>query len=187
MKKLSETLQMSKNEIKKMKSLPKNTVQRVAGSYIYISHFNEAPWYLLVRVPIWHIVGKALAFTLPILLMNILFLWAIKQIAKRKKSEALLNKERDLLETTLVSINEGIIVTDQSGKITLMNTLGEKYTGWSKEDAYGQDFHTVFNNIHPMTKKKDQIQSNLYSNQGKVVPRKHIMDYFLRMDLKFIY
>lgn len=166
-KKLKETLHISTSESEKIKSLKKNTVQRVGGSYIYISHFDEAPWHLLVRVPIWHVVGKAIVFTLPILLMNILFLLAMNQITKRKKSEALLNKKRNLLETTLFSINEGIIVTDQSGKITMMNMLGEKYTGWSKEEAYGQDFHTVFHNIHPMTKEKGPNPVKLVLESGE--------------------
>jgi len=63
-------------------------------------------------------------------------------------------KLRELFETTIFSINEGIIVTDTQEKITLMNPASENYTGWSKREAYGKDFATVFNHINMLTREK---------------------------------
>lgn len=62
-----------------------------------------------------------------------------KKIALRKENEL-----RTLLESTLSSIAEGIIVTNLEGKITLMNTVAEKLTSWSSSEAYGQDINRVF-------------------------------------------
>ena len=62
-----------------------------------------------------------------------------KKIALRKESEL-----RTLLESTLSSIAEGIIVTNLDGEITLMNTVAEKLTSWPKAEAYGQDIDRVF-------------------------------------------
>lgn len=73
---------------------------------------------------------------------------------ERIKTEELLKKERELFSTTLFSIAEGIIVTDIAGKITLMNQLAEQYTGWPKEEAYGEDLHVVFQTINIVTREK---------------------------------
>lgn len=65
------------------------------------------------------------------------------------------SKLRELFQTTLFSINEGIIVTDNHGKITIMNKLAEKFTGWLQSDAYGENFHEIFNNISSKTRKRN--------------------------------
>lgn len=83
------------------------------------------------------------------LLMN-----TVWPVVERFKSEEILLRERELLKATILSINEGIIVTDSDGKITLMNPIAEKYTGWLKEEAYGQDFSKIFNNVNLKTRAK---------------------------------
>lgn len=70
-----------------------------------------------------------------------------KKIALKKES-----KLRKLLETTLFSICEGIIVTDASGHITLMNPLAECYTAWSNQDASGEDVENILTFIDLKTK-----------------------------------
>ncbi|WP_058303034.1 diguanylate cyclase [Gorillibacterium timonense] len=66
--------------------------------------------------------------------------------AYRLKNEVLEkeSKLRELLETTLFSINEGIIVTNNQGIVTLMNPLAETYTGWTSEEAKGKEAALVF-------------------------------------------
>lgn len=74
-----------------------------------------------------------------------------------KIKNAALNEEsklRELFQTTLFSINEGIIVTDNQGRITIMNKLAEKYTGWPKEYANGENFDKIFNNINSKTRER---------------------------------
>jgi diguanylate cyclase (GGDEF)-like protein/PAS domain S-box-containing protein len=75
---------------------------------------------------------------------------------------------RKLFETTLFSINEGIIVTDNEGKITIMNSLAEEYTGWVKENALGQKFHAVFHGIHSKTREEESdIVQKILDTEGK--------------------
>ncbi|QIB70453.1 PAS domain S-box protein [Aminipila butyrica] len=52
-------------------------------------------------------------------------------------------QERDLLEITLRSIGDGVVVTDQNGIITSLNHVGEELTGWKREQAVGCHFSEV--------------------------------------------
>lgn len=78
------------------------------------------------------------------------------QLIKKELEGAYLaeNKLRKLFETTLFSINEGIIVTDEAGMITIMNPLAEKFTGWKKEAAQGKAFDEVFLCFTSKTREK---------------------------------
>ncbi|HWQ30512.1 MAG TPA: diguanylate cyclase [Negativicutes bacterium] len=62
---------------------------------------------------------------------------------------------KELLDATMSAIGSAIIVTDNKGKITLMNPMAEKYTGWSSVEAHGKDSNIVFNNRNVHTKERD--------------------------------
>ncbi len=49
-----------------------------------------------------------------------------------------------VLEKVLDNIEEGVIVHDHQRKIFLMNKAAEKITGWSREQAIGEDCREVF-------------------------------------------
>lgn len=76
-------------------------------------------------------------------------------IDELENSKEMLKVEKELFGMTLSSINEGIIATDNYGKIILMNKSAEKFTGWSSEDACGEDFYKIFNNINRKTRKRN--------------------------------
>ncbi|HZK76312.1 MAG TPA: PAS domain S-box protein, partial [Candidatus Kapabacteria bacterium] len=54
------------------------------------------------------------------------------------------NRNRDLLETTLLSIDDAIIVSGADERIILMNSRAEELTGWSKQAALGRGIQEVF-------------------------------------------
>lgn len=58
----------------------------------------------------------------------------ITELVQAKASVA---EEKERLFFTLASIAEGVIATDQDGRITMMNQVAEKLTGWSSEEAFG--------------------------------------------------
>ena len=149
--KLNKYLKLPKSDLQKILAPKENTVHTFHNYYIYTAEFQDVSWKMIFLVPIWLIIGKSVLYTLPILLVCILFLLATSQAEKRRKSEELLAKKNDLFETTLYSIEEGIIVTDQSGNVTLMNKTAEEYAGWTNEEACGQRFQTVFKNVNALT------------------------------------
>lgn len=54
-----------------------------------------------------------------------------------------LSSEKEKLAVTLHSIGDGVIASDTNGKITLMNTVAERLTGWSQEEAAGRPVEEV--------------------------------------------
>ncbi len=71
---------------------------------------------------------------------------------KRGKEVATVEiKER--LAVTLESIGDGVISTDRSGTITLMNRAAENITGWNEEEAVGRPLTEVFPIINKNTRK----------------------------------
>ncbi|MGE5397918.1 MAG: ATP-binding protein [Chitinophagales bacterium] len=46
-------------------------------------------------------------------------------------------RDKELLSVTLRSIGEGVIATDVSGRITMMNEFAERMTGFKMEEVYG--------------------------------------------------
>ena len=65
----------------------------------------------------------------------------------RQSREALIEEvkqSRDWLQTTLASIADAVIATDQASRITFLNGVAERLTGWRKEEAIGRALTEVF-------------------------------------------
>lgn len=79
-------------------------------------------------------------------------------ITERKKLEAALANEKKLLETTLLSVADGVISTDISGNVVFLNKAARLLTGWTPEEAKGSSFKIIFNTINEQTRiKNDNI------------------------------
>ena len=71
-------------------------------------------------------------------------------IALKIAAEALVgNRER--AEVTLNSIGDAVLSTDIEGKITYLNAVAERMTGWGREEAYGRPLGEVFRVIDKNT------------------------------------
>ena len=62
----------------------------------------------------------------------------IQNISVRKQIEAALSQEKELFSTLIKNAPIGIISTDESGKILLVNPTYEKICGYSSEELVGQ-------------------------------------------------
>jgi diguanylate cyclase len=63
------------------------------------------------------------------------------------------SRERQLFQTTLYSIGDGVICTDNQGSISLINQVAQDLTGWDEDGAIGQPFLNVFNVVNEKTRK----------------------------------
>jgi PAS domain S-box-containing protein len=70
---------------------------------------------------------------------------------------------------TLTSIGDGVIVTDPSGRVLLMNHESERLTGWPYVEAMHQSLSTVFRIIN---KKTRLVEEDL---MGKIVQKKKVL------------
>ncbi len=68
----------------------------------------------------------------------------IFDVTDRETFKKKLYREKEMLDTTLRSIGDGVVTTDVQGKITSMNKVAEDITLWHSEDAVGKDFNEVF-------------------------------------------
>jgi PAS domain S-box-containing protein len=60
---------------------------------------------------------------------------------------------RDLLHTTLTSIAEAVVTTDESGGVTLLNGVAEGLTGWTQAKAQGVRLEELFKAIDEETRQ----------------------------------
>ena len=65
---------------------------------------------------------------------------------------ARVRQSRVTLEATVASIGDGVIVTDQNGRVTFLNSVAEHLTGWAARDADGQPVSSVFNVVSEETR-----------------------------------
>lgn len=88
-----------------------------------------------------------------------------RDITKLKELQLALNLEKQNLYTTLESIGDGVISTDNQGRITLLNKVAEKLTGWNRDEAQGLPFEEVFHIVDEFTgeRRENPIEQVLRS------------------------
>jgi PAS domain S-box-containing protein len=62
--------------------------------------------------------------------------------AERQAADAL-HREREWLTATLGSIGDAVVAFDAEQRVTWMNAVAERLTGWSRTDALGRPMHEV--------------------------------------------
>ncbi|HEX7181444.1 MAG TPA: EAL domain-containing protein [Thermoanaerobaculia bacterium] len=73
-------------------------------------------------------------------------------ITERKLAEDALHREKERLQVTLASIGDGVIRTDEKGRIDYLNPVAERLTGWSAEAALGRPVAEVFQVVDEVTR-----------------------------------
>ncbi len=92
-----------------------------------------------------------------------------KEINKRKSIEQALFQEKERLAVTLASIGDGVITTDTEGRVTLINRVAERLTGWSHPEAIGRFIEEVFFIVNVETGEKKENPVNRAINANNVV------------------
>lgn len=107
---------------------------------------------------------RTLVFTVAGLLNLLFILWGYRRIndAVRQRELALAateaarheaQRQKDLLEVTLSSIGDCVIVTDPDDRVTFMNTVAEKVTGWKFEEARLRPTTEVFKIVNEFSRE----------------------------------
>ncbi|NHN37233.1 ammonium transporter [Pseudomaricurvus alcaniphilus] len=72
-----------------------------------------------------------------------------RDIHEKRRVEEQLYREKEQALVTLSSIADGVITTDQSGRVVYLNSAAEQLTGWTQEQATGQPCVDVFQLLLP--------------------------------------
>jgi PAS domain S-box-containing protein len=76
---------------------------------------------------------------------------AARQAAEASARE--IERQREELRVTLASIGDAVITTDPAGRITMLNPVAERLTGWSDPEARGQPLASVFRIVNELTRQ----------------------------------
>ena len=68
--------------------LSNNKVHREDEYFVYLSTFGDTPWKMVSIVSICLVLGQAVLFTFPVLLLCLVLSWTIIEVEKRRRAEA---------------------------------------------------------------------------------------------------
>jgi len=91
----------------------------------------------------------------------------IEMALSKHQLEKTLKEREQWLDTTLRSIADAVITTDTDGRVTFLNTIAEKLTGWSFGEAEGRDLKEVFHITNQMTKEPAEDPATIVLREGQ--------------------
>jgi len=93
----------------------------------------------------------------------------------RKLAEKALAAEKERLAVTLRSIVDGVITTDNSGKVLLINGAAETLTGWSSEESVERAFTEIFHAVDEKTRMPAEDPVRVIIDTGKPIDFERMM------------
>ncbi len=91
------------------------------------------------------------------------------QLAALLREEKARHETEERYRVTLMSVGDGVIVTDVGGHVRLMNPVAEELTGWSAEEARGESLEKIFNIVNEETRKPVENPVDRVVQEGVVV------------------
>jgi PAS domain S-box-containing protein len=67
-----------------------------------------------------------------------------RDLVGRGRAEAEARRSEELFRSTLASIGDAVLTTDAEGRVTFLNAVAERLTGWSSAEAAGRPEEEVF-------------------------------------------
>ena len=75
---------------------------------------------------------------------NVGRVWTFRDVTAQKRAESELRQQREWFQVTLASIGDSVITTDTQGRVTFLNPIAERMTGWTTAEAVGLPLDSVF-------------------------------------------
>jgi diguanylate cyclase (GGDEF)-like protein/PAS domain S-box-containing protein len=92
---------------------------------------------------------------------------AIRNMTERKTAEEALFVEKERASVTLNSIGDAVLSTDILGRVTYLNVVAERMTGWTCAEALGESLGEVFKILDGETRKlvPDPLETAIKENK----------------------
>jgi two-component system, cell cycle sensor histidine kinase and response regulator CckA len=141
-----------------------------------------SPWFLVSKLDKsealeeWHsLTLLRIGLTFSLFIAASAITWAAWQYSMKSNYILRLKMEEDRRESeeqyriTLMSIGDGVIITDGNGHVTLLNSVAENLTGWKQDEAQGKPISEVFNIYSERTHQKVEDPVKQVISSGQVV------------------
>lgn len=92
-----------------------------------------------------------------------------RDITEQKRTAAALAAQREWYRVTLASIGDAVIASDPEGRVTFMNDVAERLTGWSQTEAMSQPLGEVFRIINEETRAPVENPAETVLRSGTIV------------------
>ncbi len=96
-------------------------------------------------------------------------LTATVDVSDKKEAEEELRRQKESLRVTLDSIGDAVIATDTSGRVTRMNPVAERLTGWTAAEAEGRPLQEVFAIVDARTRQPAEDPVSKVLSSGQIV------------------
>lgn len=96
-------------------------------------------------------------------------LHSIRLEKQRRVAEQKLANEKERLAVTLESIGDGVIATDNEGRVILLNKVAEELTGWTEAEAFGRSLQEVFDIEYEDTGEKQESPVDKVLASGEII------------------
>ena len=93
----------------------------------------------------------------------------LREMSLREKHAREIREREEWFRTTLTSIGDAVIVTDESGKVRFLNPVAEMLTGREESDAQGRDIGDVFPIFNEVTGETAKNPVRGAISEGRVV------------------
>lgn len=92
-----------------------------------------------------------------------------RDLTERREAEERMRQAEERLATTLYSIGDGVLATDEVGRVTVINRVAQELTGWPLDEAIGRPVDEVFNIVNEYTRAEASNPVTRVLAEGKVV------------------
>ncbi len=92
-----------------------------------------------------------------------------ENITALKQAQQILAEEKEQLSVTLRSIGDGVITTDLSGKVLMLNRVAEELTGWTQTEAIGLPITDILALVDQATRQNQVSPVEEVIKSGQIV------------------
>ena len=115
-------------------------------------------WFRTVKSPLHNHIGDIVGVV-----------GVFEDVTVRMEATDNLRNSQELLSVTLNSIGDGVITTDNLGRVVYLNPVAEKLCGWNLKDAIGLPLIDVFHIVNEFTRQLAENPVEQALKSGKVV------------------